>query len=160
MSDSVGESKVFFDTCVLIDSATPGRKGNERTRDLQHLSNAGHSLVTSITVIGEMVHTSFKKDNFDLHQGIDILKKLEFGVIFPLQGLREWCSIVDQEMDETGRYGSSITDRTHFAYALTSRCDFYVTSKGETRTLKAPKEKGGLTKVVTMNELLTNLELN
>ena len=107
-----------------------------------------------------MVNTSFHKETFDLYRGIAMLKRLEFDILFPIHDLREWCILVDNEMDATGRYGSSVTDRTHFAYALASGCDFYVTSKGETRTLKAPKEKGGLTKVVTMNELLTNLELN
>jgi hypothetical protein len=115
--------------------------------------------MTSITVIGEMVHTSFEKDTFDLYRGIDLSKKLEFGVIFPLEGLREWCTTVDQEMEDTGRYGSSITDRTHFAYSLASGCDYYVTPMGETRTLKAPKEKGGFTEVVTIDELLSRWEL-
>jgi predicted nucleic acid-binding protein len=117
-------------------------------------------LRTSITVIGEMVNTSFEKDTFDLYQGIELLKKLEFDIIFPVQELREWCIIVDQEMEAVGRYGSSVTDRTHFAYALAYGCDYYVTSKGETRTLKAPKEKGGFTEVVTIEELLAKLELS
>jgi hypothetical protein len=153
-------AKVFFDTCVIIDSATPGRIGNETTKDIQHLSNAGHLLCTSITVIGEMVNTSFNKDTFDLHVGITTLKRLEFDIMFPVQELRNWCILVDREMDATGRYGSSITDRTHFAYALVYECDYYVTSKGETRTLKAPKEKGGFTEVVTIEELLAKLELS
>ena len=128
--------------------------------DLQHLSNAGHLLQTLITVIGEMVNTNFDKDTFDLYHGITTLKRLEFEILFPAQELQEWCILVDREMDATGRYGSSITDRTHFAYALAYGSDYYVTSKGETRTLKAPKEKGGFTEVVTIEELLAKLELS
>ena len=107
-----------------------------------------------------MVNTSFMKDTFDLHQGITMLKKLEFEIEFPVQELRDLCILVDHELDAIGRYGSSVTDRTHFAYALAYECDYYVTSKGETRTLIAPKEKGEFTEVVTIDQLLSKLELN
>jgi len=115
--------------------------------------------MTSITVIGKMVHAGFEKDTFELTKGIDILRKIMFRILFPVKELREWCMTVDKEMEEIGRYGSSVTDRTHFAYTLSSGCDYYVTSKGETRTLIAPKGTNATTIVPTLDELLVELKL-
>jgi len=155
----VNGSKIFFDTCILIDCATTGRIGDDRTRDLHHLANADNVLLTSITVVGEMVHSSFEKDTFELDEGIRLLKELKFKVLFPVQELRDWCVAVDREVDAAGCYGSSVTDRTHYAYALAASCDFYVTSKGETRTLVAPKKMGGYTEAITLDDLFYRLKL-
>jgi len=148
---------IFIDTCVLIESATPNSHGEERARQLRHIVNAGHSLMTSITVVGELVSVSLKKDTFELSRGVDILGSLGIKILFPMPEIRRVCLLVDAEMESLGRYGSSVTDRTHFAYALTSECDYYVTSQGETRTLAVPSELKVSTSVITMDELASEL---
>ena len=41
-----------------------------------------------------------------------------------------------------GDYGASVSDRTHFAYAVISGAHYYVTSQSEVRTLEAPCGNG------------------
>lgn len=148
---------IFIDTCVLIESSTPNSNGEERARQLRHIANAGHSLLTSITVVGEMVSVSLEKDTFDLSRGVEILRSLGIRILFPIPDIRRVCILVDAEMESLGRYGSSVTDRTHFAYALTSECDYYVTSQGETRTLAVPANLNVNTSVTTLDDLVSEL---
>jgi len=103
------------------------------------------------------VSVSLKKDTFELSRGVDILGSLGIKILFPMPEIRRVCLLVDAEMESLGRYGSSVTDRTHFAYALTSECDYYVTSQGETRTLAVPSELKVSTSVITMDELASEL---
>lgn len=148
---------IFIDTCILIEGATPNSYGEERARQLRHIVNAGHSLMTSITVVGELVSVSLKKDTFELSRGIDIIRSLGIKILFPIPEVRNLCLLVDAEMESLGIYGSSVTDRTHFAYALASECDYYVTSMGETRTLVVPSDLDVPTSVITMDDLASEL---
>jgi hypothetical protein len=115
--------------------------------------------MTSITVIGEMVSVGLEKETFEISTSVDLLRSLGVTIIFPLPEIRKVCILVDAEMESLGRYGSSITDRTHFAYALTSGCDYYVTSQGETRTLAVPSDLDESTVVITLDDLASELRL-
>lgn len=148
---------IFIDTCVLIDGATPNSQGEERARQLRHIVNAGHSLMTSITVVGEMVSVSLEKDTFDLSRGVEILRSLGIRILVPIPDVRRACMLVDAEMESLGRYGPSVTDRTHFVYVLISECDHYVTSQGETWTLAVPTDLNVNTSVITLDDLISEL---
>jgi hypothetical protein len=139
----------FLDSCILLKCIESGGESNIRT--FHRLAGSGHSLKTSITVIGESIHQSILKD-FDAHGLIDLLVDLDLEVIYPCEELRPICSKMDATVHNEGLYGSSATDRTHFAYAITSKSDFFITSPGETRGLKMPKdlESDTLTRAVTM----------
>jgi predicted nucleic acid-binding protein len=119
---------VFIDTCIFIDCLN--RKGEANERILAHLVNAGHELVTSISVVGEMVHVSFHKglDSMDL---VNVLTRNHVRIVFPDCHFPFELSWVDKIMENHGTYGSSTTDRMHIAFAIQDVADFFVTSSGE-----------------------------
>lgn len=72
----------------------------------------------------------------------DICRMLKIKEIVPVEQLRECCACIDEHLADRGTYGSSVSDRTHFAYAIVAGAHFYATSQSEVRTLDSPCGKG------------------
>lgn len=125
----------FLDSCVLIDCVRSG--GDDTARSIRPLAAMDHRIKTSITIIGEVVHQCLLKD-FDVHGMVEVIRELDLNIIYPSENIGGKCCMMDEMVLYDGPYGSSVTDRTHFAYALASRSDFFITNEGETRGLVAP----------------------
>jgi hypothetical protein len=67
-----------------------------------------------------------------------VIRSLGIEIVYPRTSLRIICLEVDEHLASIGRYGSSCTDRTHFAYAIEYECSLFLTSEGEVRTLGCP----------------------
>ncbi len=128
-------AKAFLDTCVVIDYF----KDDDTGRAINHFTNDGGELVTSITVMGELVQVCMTERKSDLFHILRTLKELDVKVIFPVRDLRFCCICLDNYHDSNNIWGSSITDRTHLAYAITYGSDFFVTSRAETKALRRPE---------------------
>lgn len=143
--------RIFFDSCILMKCLEP--KGDHTLTSIRHLRNQGHSLITSITVLGEAIDQSYKKGK-DYNQIVEFLRNLEFAVTYPNeQVIRETARVLDYHI-ENGIYGASPVDITHFSYAITSECDYFVTAEGETRGLKSPKGVKNPISSITLQKLM------
>jgi predicted nucleic acid-binding protein len=128
------DSTVFFK--CLEDSTYKGH--------LRHIKNDGHILVTSITVMGETIAECLTGDIRKVYDIIELLKEIDVNFIHPppitdrpnRSLLRDCCQCLDAAVEDKGVYGSSLTDRTHLAYAVAYGCDFFLTSGREPSALK------------------------
>lgn len=132
--------RVFLDSCVIIECFA--KNNCDEMISLRHLKNWGVELVTSITVLGECLDQCVKK-GFDPLELLRFIESLRINAAYPEDDLRLVCIEVDGHLSSIGRYGSSCTDRTHFAYAIVTHCDYYATSAGEKRTLDCPPLREG-----------------
>ncbi len=144
--------RVFADSCIFFGCLEDDRV----YRTLRRLRNDGHEIVTSITVIGEIVEVCFRKEK-DLHTILDILRELEVEVIYPIPQVRFCCIHIDEYLDDAGVYGASTTDKTHLAYAIAHQCDFFLTSPSEVRSLRKPDECTIDIKIVDIEKLRDHL---
>jgi hypothetical protein len=142
-----------LDSCILIDC----QEDNETLSKLNHLNGMGHEIMAPLTVIGETVHVCFDK-GLDVHMLMTNLQHLELTIIFPAPELREWCRLVDEVNDVESNYGSSVTDRTHLAYAITHGADYFVTHRSEVRNLRVPTNDAVRTKVIDMEKVRSLLK--
>ncbi|MEI6795265.1 MAG: hypothetical protein WCK39_00220 [Methanomassiliicoccales archaeon] len=148
--------RVFLDSCVILECFLTN--GHEEMVTLRHLKNLGVELVTSITVLGECLDQC-KEKRFDPLALFGCIVALDMEVVYPRTPLRALCVEVDGHLESVGRCGSSCTDRTHFAYAIMARCDFFVTSSSEKRTLDCPTLRNGSIRTlpVTIADLRVSL---
>ncbi len=155
--------KVFLDSCIFFKCLDD----HYYKRTVKHLQNDGHELITSITVAGEILSVCFKKDDISkLKQIIDFWTDINCQIAHPPQlpederhsQLRICCMCLDNAFVEEKRYGSSLTDRTHLAYAIVYDCDYFFTTGREPSALKKPRGCGHNIKVVD-NDMLRR-ELN
>jgi len=153
--------KVFLDSCIFFDYL----KDYKTKSTIRHAKNNGHKLVTSITVLGEIVSVCVPRRLQELYDIIEVLKELDVEVIHPqplpneprLSLLRECCMCLDAYHAEEGIYGSSLTDRTHLAYATMYDCDFFVTSSSEVKALRTPNDCPRKVEVVDIDSLRKKL---
>jgi predicted nucleic acid-binding protein len=128
-------STIFIDTCILIQCLE--KKGDQVGRFLSHLTNAGHSLFTSISVVGEMIHICLKK-HLDHEHLVSIIERLRIEILFPASSYPSIMSAVEKTLAEKEIWGSSTTDRMHLIFAIIKSIDFFVTTSGEVRSLGGP----------------------
>jgi hypothetical protein len=127
----------FLDSCIMIRCIEQG--GEPYLRILNRLVGSGHTISTSITLIGESVHQCALK-SFDAQEIVGMIRDFDIRIIYPSIELRPMCTMMDDMVLRDGPYGSSATDRTHFAYAIVAQSHFFVTSQGETRCLRTPDQ--------------------
>ncbi len=126
---------IGVDTCILFDALGD----NQIRRTLNHLKHTNHEIVVPLTVAGELVMQGIQEGKIDqFYEIIELLKEIDATFLIPNPILRDCCSCIDDYLEENGR--SSTTDRTHLAYSIAHNCDYYLTTKSETRTLGVPKE--------------------
>lgn len=141
---------VSTDTSILFNAL----KDSQVRRTLHHLKNNKHEVVVPLTVAGELVMQGIQEGKMkQFYDIIDILKEIDATFLIPNPQLRLCCSCIDDYLDEKGTYGSSSTDRTHLAYSIANNCDYYVTTKSETRTLEIPKDCGTELGIKTIDEI-------
>lgn len=139
----------FLDSCILFDAI----EDSNVKSTLRHCINDGHSIFTSLTVMGEIVMVSFNKNRrMDLNKILDLCGELDVNFLTPNLYLRACCACIDQYLEEEDVYGSSPEDRTHLAYANVYHCDYFVTSESETKTLKIPCKESP-TSIISINEM-------
>lgn len=126
---------LFFDSCIFFDYF----EDDLTRRTLDHLKNDGHRITTSITVVGEIFWVCISGDRINqLQDIIDLFKNLDVEVLHPAPQLRGCCLCIDEFHEFKRIYGSSVTDRTHLAYAIVYDSDYFVTSGGEISALRRP----------------------
>lgn len=126
--------KFFLDAEILIDSVEDNRKGREVYKKLRHIKNKDHVLVTSITVLGEIILVCMRDNRLDdLKNIIDMIAELGMTYYVPNNLLRDCCKCVDK-LDKYNKTGS--TDRTHLAYSLNYDDDYFITNDNEVLKLK------------------------
>lgn len=143
---------LFLDTTVFFDSIDDDRmKGI-----IDHSINAGYSLKTSITVIGEaltQMRENRDKDRY-IPAFLAFLDKWDVNIHYPNDPVRILCFIMGDEEVDT-RIIREITDRTHLAYAMAYHSDFFITSDKNLKSYRVPKklEESGFNKPVTLSML-------
>lgn len=137
---------VSIDTFLLFDAL----KDSQVRRILNHLKNNNHEVVVPLTVAGELVMQGIQERKIkQFYAIIEILKEIDAIFLIPNPLLRDCCSCIDDYLEEKGTYGSSTTDRTHLAYSIAHNCDYFLTSKSETKTLRTPEDCGTKLKITT-----------
>ena len=115
--------RIFLDSDILFNLAE-----NKRgiTQLVNRLVNTDHTLLTSITVLGEIVFICMvkKEKKKDLHKIVDVLNSYIINFLIPNSQLRLCCVHMDR-IDPHDRIGK--TDKTHLAYAIAYGVDYYLT---------------------------------
>lgn len=109
---------------------------------MSHLNNEGHKIVVSLTVLGELTAKCIPDRRKDFDTIMRVYCGIETKVLIPTPQLRDCCICIQDHLVDSGIYGASATDMTHFAYAVANQCDYYVTSQSEVRTIDAPCGQG------------------
>jgi predicted nucleic acid-binding protein len=103
--------RVYLDANVLFDSVDSSKTKNL----LRRLKNAGHSLVISLSVLGEVFLICITEDRQeDLIAIRNTCAELKPDYVTPLKQSRI-CTLC---MDKFDKRGYSLTDKTHLAYTL------------------------------------------
>ncbi len=113
--------RIFLDADIIFDLSE--EKKNIPSL-INHLTNDGHILLTSITVLGEIVLVCMR-DKKDLHKIIDIIQRTDIHFLIPNALLRECCICLD-ELDKIDIIPK--TDKTHLAYAIANNVDYFLTT--------------------------------
>lgn len=141
---------IGIDTCILFNAL----EDNQIRRTLNHLKNTNHEIVIPLTVAGELVMQGIQEGKFDqFYKIIELLKEIDATFLIPNPILRDCCFCIDKYLEKNGR--SSTTDRTHLAYSIAHDCDYYLTTKSETRTLGIPKECDRKIKIMDIDKIKT-----
>lgn len=141
---------LFLDTTVFFDSID-----DDRIKTIIiHSMNAGFTLKTSITVIGEaltQMRESRDRDRY-VPAFLDLLDTWDVNIHYPNDPVRILCYIMGDEEVDT-RIIREITDRTHLAYAMAYHSDFFITSDKNLKSYHVPKklEDKGFTKPITLS---------
>lgn len=138
-----------LDSCILIDCQDPKE---DTISKLSHLIGTGHEIIAPLTVIGEVIHVCLEK-RLDVNDFVVNLQKLNLRIIFPAPELRDWCRLVDEANDIGNNWGSSVTDRTHLAYAITHGANYFVTSHSEVKNLHVPHDAAAMIEVIDMDQV-------
>ena len=121
--------RVYLDANVLFDSVDSSKTKNL----LRRLKNAGHSLVISLSVLGEVLLICITEDRQDdLIEIRNTCAELKPDYVTPLKQSRI-CTLC---MDKFDKRGYNLTDKTHIAYTLAhsalsedSECYFLTTDR-------------------------------
>lgn len=138
---------IAVDTCILLDAID-----DKRTETLlNHLVNAKHTVSVPLTVAGELLTvclTEQRKD--DLNKVVDLCVRLDAEYLMPRPELRGCCACMDSTDD---RKHTSITDRTHIAYAKAWESDYFLTTDKEILGLPPAQCDPGSNRVIDPDAL-------
>jgi len=118
-------SSIFLDTPVFFHGIENDRFGTI----LEHANNAGYSISTSISVLGEaFIQMHKKRDALKYITRLNqLLDDWNITVLFPNEHVRILCYQMGEEDIDT-RMIREPTDRTHLAYAMAYDSDYFLTS--------------------------------
>jgi predicted nucleic acid-binding protein len=138
---------IFLDSNILFDAV-------EITRTqtlLNRVINSGNKLMTSITVMGEVLAVCISEQRRDeMEKILDICSQLGIEYLLPEPLLRSCCFCMD-ELDPTNRVSS--TDRTHLAYAKVGECDYFLTTDEDLQHFSLAPCDLGKKRIITPDEL-------
>ena len=141
---------ISLDTCILFNAL----KDSQVKGTLNRLKNDDHKIVIPLSVAGEILMQGIQEGKMNqFYDIIDLLNEIDATFLIPNELLRKCCQCIDTFIKTKGIYGSSLTDRTHLAYSISYNCDYYITSKSETRTLKIPIGCSTKLKITFIDEL-------
>ena len=128
--------RIFLDADIFFDLVAEKRNIKPL---INHLVNDGHVLVTSITVMGEVVLVCVrdKEKTKNLHKIVDLLHSYDIRFLIPNSLLRECCRCLDQ-IDPDDRVPK--TDKTHLAYAIAYNVDYFLTTDLKLQTFNLPED--------------------
>ena len=128
--------RIFLDADIFFDLAE--EKRNIKSL-INHLINDGHVLVTSITVMGEIVLVCIRDNEKtkDLHKIIDLLHFYDIRFLIPNSLLRECCRCLDR-IDPNDRVPK--TDKTHLAYAIAYNVNYFLTTDLKLQVFNLPED--------------------
>jgi predicted nucleic acid-binding protein len=134
----LGNGILFLDTCVFIDCLESDRAAQIIT----HAVNKDFPITTSITVLGE-TFTQLMEQGTNIERIVDFKKILdEWGVsfYFPNDIVRKICFYIGEGLTERDPLYHQVTDRTHLAYAISWKTDFFITSDRALRSFEIPEK--------------------
>jgi predicted nucleic acid-binding protein len=140
---------VFLDTPVFFQCV----EKPQFVTILEHAINAGYSIQTSITVLGEAVTQMYEKT--DSGRYLVCLNQLihdwDTTFLFPKDRVRVLCYVLGDDETDT-RMIREPTDRTHLAYAMAYESEYFLTSDKNLIKYRIPPvlEKAGFFKPKTM----------
>lgn len=119
------KSSVFLDTSIFFQCVELPRSKIV----LEHAIHAGYQIWTSISVLGEALSQMHEKENAleyitQLNQALDDWSIM---VLFPNDYVRILCFRMGEEEIDS-RIIREPTDRTHLAYAMAYKSDYFLTS--------------------------------
>jgi len=121
---------------------------------LEHALNAGYKISTSISVLGEAFTQMHEKENeMDYISALNcFLDDWNIAVHFPNDYVRILCFQMGEEDIDT-RMIREPTDRTHLAYAMAYRDNYFLTSDKNLIKYRIPSklQGAGFSKPETMN---------
>lgn len=116
---------IFLDSTILFDAIIDNRLKTL----LRHVKNDNHTLVTSLTVYGEIVDVCRRENRRDdLHNILDLVNELCIQCSLPNIQLRDCCKCLDK-MEKNCRIG--LSDRTHLAYSMAYDDDYFLTNEND-----------------------------
>lgn len=141
---------LFFDSCIFIDCIESDRAAKIVT----HAINAGYLVTTSITVLGETL-TQLMEPSPETDKFVKFKERLdEWNVqfCFPNDLIRILCYQIGEHISPRDPLYNQVTDRTHLAYSIGYKSDFFITTDSELIDYRLPKELSDLdfTKPLTM----------
>jgi hypothetical protein len=128
------KGSVFLDTCIFYDCL----ERETLQTIINHAINLRFSVVTSLTVVGEVIDQmrDHPKRNQFLHSFIGLLQSWQVMVLYPNIPVSVICfRLGDEGID----YRMENTDRVHLGYAIAYRCDFFLTSDKNLIKYRVPK---------------------
>ncbi|MFA7303768.1 MAG: type II toxin-antitoxin system VapC family toxin [Methanoregula sp.] len=129
---------LFLDTCVFIDCLD----SDKHEQILDHANNDGFTITTSITVLGETV-TQLMECRTEIDRIVkfcELLDQWDVSFSFPNDVIRKLCYFIGEELSVRDDLFYQVTDRTHLAYAIAYKSDFFITSDRAIRQFVLPKK--------------------
>jgi len=129
---------VFLDTCVFIDCL----ESDKDAQIITHAFNDDFAITTSITVLGETI-TQLMDVGPDVEQIINFKKMLDrwdVSFFFPNDIVRKICFYIGEGLTDRDELYHQVTDRTHLAYSISYKTDFFITSDKALRDFLVPEK--------------------
>lgn len=121
----MNNSTLFLDTCIFIDCI----ESDYYKKIVTHAVNAGYHITTSITVLGETL-TQLMEPSPETDKFVKFKEHLyEWQVHFcvPNDVIRILCYKIGEYMTKRDPLYYEVTDRTHLAYSIAYKSDFFLT---------------------------------
>jgi predicted nucleic acid-binding protein len=116
---------IFLDTPIFFQCI----ENRQLSTVIEHAINAGYQVCTSITVLGEAFTQMYEKPD-----AVDYITRMhslftawDVTALFPKDRVRILCYWMGEDKTDT-RMIREPTDRTHLAYAMAYRADYFLTS--------------------------------
>lgn len=129
---------VFLDTCVFIDCLETARL----SKILSHANNDGFTITTSITVLGETI-TQLLETGPEVEPIIkfkELLDAWHVSFTVPNDVVRKICYFIGEELTKRDDLYYQVTDRTHLAYAIAYKSNFFITKDRAIKDYVLPKK--------------------